>query len=91
MRLTCGNTYMCESTYIFYDEASQIYSENINWMADETLLCMTHSRIFPFLVLKKCCESVVLYIILMEVARKLSRFCKMARSRRWKVDDPRWI
>jgi len=27
----------------------------------------------------KCCESVVLYIILLKVARELSRFCKMAR------------
>jgi len=25
----------------------------------------------------KCCESVMLYIILLQVARKLSRFCKM--------------
>jgi len=28
---------MCESTYIFYDEARQIYSKNRNLMADETL------------------------------------------------------
>jgi len=28
---------MCESTYIFYDEASQIYSKNRNWMSDETM------------------------------------------------------
>jgi len=35
----------------------------------------------------KCCESVVLHIILLEVARKLSRFCKMAR--RSKVVGPR--
>ena len=32
-----GNTYMCESTYIFYDEVSQIYSKNRNWMAYKTL------------------------------------------------------
>jgi len=37
MRSTFGNTYMCESTYIFYDEASQIYSKNRNWMSDETM------------------------------------------------------
>jgi len=37
MRLTFGNKYMCESTYIFYDEASQIYSKNRNWMPDETM------------------------------------------------------
>jgi len=36
---------------------------------------MTHlSSVYNF----KSCESVVLYIILLEVARKLSRFCKMA-------------
>ena len=28
---------MCDSTYIFYDEASQIYVKNRNWMADETM------------------------------------------------------
>jgi len=37
MRSTFGNTYMCESTYIFCDEASQIYGKNRNWMADETM------------------------------------------------------
>ena len=37
MRSTFGNTYMCEGTYIFYDEASQIHIKNINWIADETL------------------------------------------------------
>ena len=42
----------------------------------------------PFFIFR-CCESVVLYIILLETARKLSRFCKMAR--RWKVVGPRWI
>jgi len=30
MRSTFGNTYMCESTYIFYNEASQIYRKNRN-------------------------------------------------------------
>jgi len=56
-------------------------------MADEALLCMTHSHISPYNF--KCCASVVLYIILLEVTRKLSCFCKMAR--RWKVIGPRWI
>ena len=37
MRSTFGNTYMCESTYIFHDEASQNYSKNRNWMADKTI------------------------------------------------------
>ena len=37
MRSTFENTCMCESAYIFYDEASQIYSKNINWMSDETM------------------------------------------------------
>jgi len=37
MRLTFGNKYMFESTYIFYDEVSQIYSKNRNWMPDETM------------------------------------------------------
>jgi len=37
MRSTFGNTNMCGSTYIFYDEASEIYSKNRNWMADETM------------------------------------------------------
>jgi len=30
----------------------------------------------PFFIFR-CCESVVLYTILLEMARKLSRFCKM--------------
>jgi len=38
---------------------------------------MTHSLIFPFSF--NYFESVVLYIILLEVARELSRFCEMAR------------
>jgi len=29
--------HMCESTYIFYDQAIQIYSKNRNWMSDETM------------------------------------------------------
>jgi len=37
---------------------------------------MTHSLIF--LLLAKCYESVLLYIILLEVAHKLARFSKMA-------------
>jgi len=40
----------------------------------------------PFFSLK-CCESVVLYIILLEVSRNLSCFCKMAS--RSKVVGPR--
>jgi len=38
---------------------------------------MTHSLIFPFSF--NYFESVVLYIILLEVARELSRFCETAR------------
>jgi len=30
MSSTFGNTYMCESTHIFHDEANEIYSENRN-------------------------------------------------------------
>jgi len=30
MSSTFGNTYMCESTHIFPDEASEIYSEDRN-------------------------------------------------------------
>jgi len=42
---------------------------------------MTHSRVFTFLVLNVVKRaSVVLHIILLEVARKLSCFCKMAHS-----------
>ena len=37
MRSTFGNKYMCESRHIFYDEASQIYSNIRNWMADEIM------------------------------------------------------
>jgi len=48
---------------------------------------MTHSLIFLFSF--NCCEFVVLYIILLEVARELSRFCKMAH--RTKVVGPRWL
>jgi len=48
---------------------------------------MTLSLIHAILVLKYC-ESVVLYIIVLEVARKLSRFCKMPRTRKSKVVGP---
>jgi len=43
--------------------------------------------IFPFSF--EWCEFVVLYIILLEVACNLSRFCKMAR--RSKVVGPGWF
>jgi len=43
------------------------------------------SSLFSF----KCRESVVLYIISLEVALELSRFCKMAL--RSKVVGPRWF
>jgi len=36
---------------------------------------LTYLPFFSF----KCCGSVVLYILVLEVARELSRFCKMAR------------
>jgi len=42
---------------------------------------MKHSVIFLFCF--KSCEYVVLYITLVEVARKLSRFCKMAVGPTW--------
>jgi len=44
---------------------------------------MTHSLFFPLLV-----STVVSYIISFEVARELSRFCKMAR--RSKIVGPRY-
>jgi len=47
---------------------------------------MTHSLIFPFLVLH-IVNLLFSNIILLEVARELSRFCKMAR--RSKVVGPR--
>ena len=37
MRSTCGNTHMCESTYIFYDESRKNYSKSRNCIVDETL------------------------------------------------------
>jgi len=44
---------------------------------------LTYLPFFSF----KCCDSVVLYIILLEVACESSRLCKMAR--RSKVVGPR--
>ena len=45
---------------------------------------LTYLPFFSF----KCCGSVALYIILLEVARELSHFCKMAHS--LKVVGPSW-
>jgi len=45
---------------------------------------LTYNPFFSF----KCCESVDFYLILLEVARELSRFCEMAG--RLEAVGPHW-
>ena len=60
-------------------------------ICNKLLLCnnFTDSLTYLPFFLFKCCEFVVLCIILLEVARELSRFCKMVR--RSKVVGPRCV
>jgi len=53
MRSTFGNTYMGESTYIFYDEESQIYSKNRSGMADEAMHDSLYLLPLTLVLLKK--------------------------------------
>jgi len=89
LRLAAINTSISEGTKVSEKPRLQGTGTPQIEICNKLLLCYNFNDALTYLLffIFRYCESVVLYIILLEMARKLSRFCKMAR--RYKAVGPR--
>jgi len=81
IRLAATNTGIAKGTIVSEKPRLQDTGIPLIEICNKLLLCNNFNDALAYLSFSifRCCESVVLYIILLEMVRKLSRFCKLAR------------